>query len=87
MESEADFSAAAEKYQIVIQDFPTEILADDAYFALAELFRTALEAPQKALAHYETIIFKFQDSIHAVESKRYYRQLKDESENLFKKSL
>ena len=87
LESEADFSAAAEKYQIVIQDFPTEILADDAYFALAELFRTALEAPQKALAHYETIIFKFQDSIHAVESKRHYRQLKDESENLFKKSL
>ena len=48
LESEEDHKAAAAKYHIVIQDFSQEILADDAYFALAELYRTVLNDSPKA---------------------------------------
>ncbi|MGI9560587.1 MAG: tetratricopeptide repeat protein [Flavobacteriaceae bacterium] len=87
LESEEDHKAAAEKYHIVIQDFSQEILADDAYFALAELYRTVLNDSSKAQSYYEKIIFEYQDSIHAVDSKKQYRRLKSQSENTLNTNL
>ena len=87
LESEEDHKSAAEKYHIVIQDFSQEILADDAYFALAELYRTVLNDSSKAQSYYEKIIFEYQDSIHAVDSKKQYRRLKSQSENTLNTNL
>ena len=87
LESEEDHIAAAAKYQIVIQDFSQDILADDAYFALAELYRTVLEDSSKSQSYYEKIIFEYQDSIHVVDSKKQYRRLKSQSENATNNNL
>ena len=75
LESEADYTGAAQKYQTILKDFSTEILADDAYFALAELQRKTFNAPKKALLLYEKIIFEHEDSIHFVDAKKHYRRL------------
>ena len=70
---------AKENYLKIIADFPSEILIDDAHFALAELFRTAFNQPEKAMNHYEEIIFNHPDSIHFVTSKKHYRRLMDKN--------
>ena len=87
LESQEEHEAAAAKYYIVIQDFSNEILADDAYFALAELYRTVLNDSSKAQLYYEKIIFEYQDSIYAVDSKKQYRRLKSQSENTLNTNL
>lgn len=81
MEKNGNYLGAIEKYQNLINDFSTEILADDAYFDLAELYRTVLNMPQKAKDCYEKIIFDYQDSIHVVESTKHYRNLKSKLKN------
>ena len=70
---------AKENYLKIIADFPSEILIDDAHFALAELFRTAFNQPEKAMDHYEEIIFNHPDSIHFVTSKKHFRRLRDKN--------
>ena len=70
---------AKENYLKIIADFPSEILIDDAHFALAELFRLTFNQPEKAMNHYEEIIFNHPDSIHFVTSKKHYRRLMDKN--------
>lgn len=74
-ESLGDFKIAEQNYLRILNDFSDDILVDDAYFALAELYRNHLDLPQKAQECYEKIIFEHQDSIHFVASKKQYRIL------------
>ena len=76
LEFEEKYSEALKKYEEIIDNFPYEILVDDAYFAAAELCRVKLNLPNKAQKYYEKIIFEFQDSIHLVDSKKYFRSLR-----------
>ena len=70
---------AKENYLKIIADFSSEILIDDAHFALAELFRSAFNQPEKAMDNYEEIIFNHPDSIHFVTSKKHFRRLRDKN--------
>ncbi len=79
-ESVNDFEQAEKNYLTIEKTFSDEILIDDAYFALAELYRNHLKLNQKALNYYEKIIFNHQDSIHFVESKKQYRKLRESLE-------
>jgi tetratricopeptide (TPR) repeat protein len=72
---------AKDNYLKIIKDFSSEILIDDAHFALAELFRKVLNQTEKALQYYEKIIFNYPDSIHFVESKKHFRNLRTKSKN------
>lgn len=76
-----EFSLAASNYQRVIEDFENSILADDAYFALANLYSGMEGEIEKAKRLYEYIIFNFQDSIHFVDSQKKYRFLRGDSIN------
>jgi tetratricopeptide (TPR) repeat protein len=75
-EEVGNITAAAENYEAIISDYRDEILADDAHFKLAELYRTQLNRPEDAQALYEKIIFDFEDSIYFVESRKQYRRLR-----------
>lgn len=86
-ESFGDFKSAEQHYLKIIEKYPTEILIDDAYFSLAELYRRKLNSPEKAKDCYEKIMLNYQDSIHFVESKKYYRLLRNSSEDLNKITL
>ena len=81
-EATGDLKSAEEHYLKIITNYPTEILIDDAYFSLAELYRKKLNSPQKAKVCYEKIMFNHQDSIHFVESKKHYRLLRNLTEDL-----
>ncbi|MDA0317052.1 MAG: tetratricopeptide repeat protein [Bacteroidetes bacterium] len=80
-ESTTQHQKAKENYLRIIGDFSSEILIDDAHFALAELYRKVLDQPEQAIQHYEKIIFNHPDSIHFVESKKHFRNLREKSKN------
>ena len=80
-EEQREYSKAEANYLRIITDYKDEILVDDAYFFLAELYRTKLLQIEKAKLIYETIIFNHEDSIHFVEARKQYRILRGDSIN------
>ncbi len=76
-EQNSQFTNATENYLRIITDFSSEILVDDALYAIAQLLRTKLSQDEKAMPYYEKIIFNHPDSIHFVDSNKHYRSLRD----------
>ncbi len=71
-----DTEAALFNYTKIIEFYGDDILADDAHFAMAELFRTVLNQPEKAKYHYEQILYKYQDSYFFPQARKYFRILR-----------
>jgi tetratricopeptide (TPR) repeat protein len=80
-EEKGDYSGARMSYLKIIEFYGQDILADDAHFALAELYRTRLEEPEKAMEHYREIIFRFQDSYYFPQARRQFRSLRGDPVN------
>ncbi|GGG35019.1 hypothetical protein GCM10010976_03350 [Bizionia arctica] len=76
-----EYHKAEANYQSIITNFSDDILADDAYFYLAELYRTKLNEPEKAQDLYEKIIFNYQDSIYFVDARNNFRLLRGDAIN------
>ena len=72
-ESQKAYVKAECNYLQIIKDHKEDILIDDAYFYLAELYRLYLADQDKAQLNYEYIIFNHEDSIHFVEARKQYR--------------
>ena len=75
------FTKAEANYLAVIENYREDILADDAYYRLAELYSNELMQPEKAKEFYEKIIFDYADSIYFVEARKKYRALRGDSIN------
>lgn len=78
-EATQQFNLAEKNYLQMIQNYPYELLIDEAYFSLAKLYIHHLNEPDKAKPLLEKIIFEHEDSIHFTESKRLYRTLRGDS--------
>lgn len=70
------YDRAITNYEAIIAHYSDGILADDAYYYLAELYANILQEPEKAKALYEKIIFNHQDSIYFVEARKQFRMLR-----------
>jgi TolA-binding protein len=80
-ERKKDYHKAEANYLALIKDYGDDILADNAYFYLAELYNTQLNKPEEAQQLYETIIFEHQDSIYFVEARKRFRMLRGDAIN------
>ncbi|PCJ98898.1 MAG: hypothetical protein COA50_01280 [Flavobacteriaceae bacterium] len=76
LENSKDYEAAKFNYQKIVEFYGNDILADDAHFALAELYRNILSEPEKAKQHYEKIIYNYQDSYYFPQARKNFRQLR-----------
>lgn len=81
LESVRDYEAAKFNYQKIVEFYSHGILADDAHFALAELYRNILNDPQKAMEHYEKIIYNYQDSYYFPQARKNFRILRGDAVN------
>ena len=81
LELQKKYDAAEYNYIKIVEFYSNDILADDAHFALAELYRTILNAPQKAMEHYERIIYNYQDSYFFPQARKNFRLLRGDSIN------
>lgn len=80
-EGKKDYLKAEANYKAIIDNYREDILADDAYYALAELYVNILNKPEEAQALYEKIIFNHADSIYFVEARKKFRALRGDAIN------
>lgn len=80
-EKQKKYENAELNYQKIITFYGNGILADDAYYALGELYRKILNDPIKAKEQYEKIIYNYQDSYYFPEARKNFRILRGDSIN------
>ena len=76
LETKKEYEAAEFNYRKITEFYSNGILADDAHFALGELYRTVLNQPEKAKAQYEKIIYNYQDSYYFPQARKNFRILR-----------
>lgn len=81
LEKIKDYESARFNYQKITEFYANGILADDAHFALGELYRKYLNLPEKAKEHYEKIIYNYQDSYFFPQARRHFRRLRGDAVN------
>ncbi|WP_054559071.1 tetratricopeptide repeat protein [Croceitalea dokdonensis] len=79
--SQNNYEAAKFNYQKIIEFFSSDILADDAHFALAELLEQQFNEPEKAKKLYEKIIYNYQDSYYFPQARKNFRRLRGDLVN------
>lgn len=63
----------------IVEDYPYDILADDALFRLAGLYKDSYKDSNKAMAFYEKLIRDYPGSIYVVESRKNFRKLRGDN--------
>jgi tetratricopeptide (TPR) repeat protein len=81
LEAQKDYEGARFNYQKIVEFYSEGILADDTHFALGELYRNVLNEPEKAKAHYEKIIYNYQDSYYFPQARKNFRMLRGDAIN------
>ena len=81
LESQKKYDAAELNYLKITEFYGNGILADDAYYALGELYRKRLDQPDKAKAQYEKIIYNYQDSYYFPQARKSFRILRGDVVN------
>ncbi|MDF4201797.1 tetratricopeptide repeat protein [Maribacter sp. SA7] len=80
-ERQKKYEDAQLNYQKIITFYGNGILADDAYYALGELYRKEFDDPTKAKEQYEKIIYNYQDSYYFPEARKNFRILRGDAIN------
>ncbi|MEM8848149.1 MAG: tetratricopeptide repeat protein, partial [Bacteroidota bacterium] len=76
LESVSRHKDAEFNYKKITEFYGDGILADDAHFALGELYRNVLNEPENAKIHYEKIIYNYQDSYYFPKARKHFRRLR-----------
>jgi tetratricopeptide (TPR) repeat protein len=75
---DGDFLKASEYWQKVVNDYPYDILADDALFRLAGLYETELHDKAKAMECYRQVLEKYPGSVFATDARKRFRILRND---------
>lgn len=75
-ESMGDFERAKDLYNTLIGAYPNDILVDNAYYFLAQIYQYKLNMPEKAKEAYQNLIEKHTNSIFIVDSRNQFRKLR-----------
>jgi len=70
------YEKAIENFLKIISIDSEGMLVDDSYYLLAEIYKNHLKDLKKATEYYQKIIFERTSSIHLVEARRKYRELR-----------
>jgi Tetratricopeptide repeat len=71
-----EWAKAATVFQKIVSDFKEEIRADNALFALANLYENHLNDKTKAKEYYEKLFMEFSSSVLAVDARKEFRRLR-----------
>lgn len=75
-EKKRDYTKAAALYLEIVEKYPQEIRADNALYAMAQLYETKLSDLEKAQTLYEKIFIDYSGSVFAVDARKRYRILR-----------
>jgi len=76
-----DYPLAIQKLDLLLQQHGKDILADDAAFQVAQLYDYQLKNRDKAMEYYNKVIIQYPNSIHTVESRKKYREIRGDKVN------
>lgn len=74
--AQRNYQKASELLETLTIAFGFDILADNAYFQLANLYQYRLNKPEKAMQYYQTILEKYSSSVYVVDARREFRKLR-----------
>jgi len=75
-EKKRDYAKAAALYLDIVEKYPQEIRADNALYAMAQLYENKLNDLEKAQTLYEKIFIDYSGSVFAVDARKRYRILR-----------
>jgi TolA-binding protein len=75
-EKKRAYTEAAQLYAEIADRFPQDIRADNALFALAQLYETRLNDLEKAKVLYEKIFMDYSGSVFAIDARKRFRVLR-----------
>lgn len=70
------YDKAVSYLQQIVDNYGTDILADNALFYLGDLYQNYLKDDEKAKVFYEKIILDYKDSTFSIEARKRYRKLR-----------
>lgn len=70
------YNKAATYLEQIVENYSTDILADNAVFYLGDLYQNYLKDDEKAKSYYEKIILDFKDSTFSIEARKRFRKLR-----------
>ncbi|MBW7936923.1 MAG: tetratricopeptide repeat protein, partial [Flavobacteriales bacterium] len=76
-----DISLALSLYQKILEQYPNDILADDALFRMAEIYDRRMSNIAKALACYQQLFLSYPGSVYVIEARKRYRILRGDKIN------
>ena len=71
-----DYLGAESLLQKILTRYGDDIVADDAAFALAELYEYYLKDISKAMECYQTLMRDYPGSVYVVDARKRYRELR-----------
>ncbi len=77
-EKQLNWKLAIENYQVVVDLYGRDILADNALYNIANIYQYRFQDHQKAMETWEKIILDYPGSLYVVEARSKYRKLKEE---------
>jgi TolA-binding protein len=70
------FTEAISKLQKIMDEFASDILADDAYFLQGDIYEHQLKNKAKAMEIYREFLNKYPGSVYAAEARKRFRVLR-----------
>jgi TolA-binding protein len=71
-----EFNESIVLLQKILDEFPEDILVDDAYFLQGEIYERQLQNKEKAMEIYREFLNKFPGSVFAAEARKRFRTLR-----------
>ena len=76
-----EYTKALEKLNLIVQNWNTDILADDAFFLRARIYEEYLNEPTKAMEYYQEFLTAYPGSVFVAEARKRFRQLRGDFAN------
>lgn len=67
---------AQQLLQKILNEYPEEILADDAFFMIAEIYERHLNNKEKAMEQYQKLLAQYPGSVYVAEARKRFRELR-----------
>ena len=77
-----NFSIAIELLQKIVEEYDYDILSDDAYFMIGEIFEKHMNQPEKAMDIYRNLLTKYPGSVYVAEARKRFRVLRGDFNEL-----
>ncbi|MFA6401025.1 MAG: tetratricopeptide repeat protein [Salinivirgaceae bacterium] len=79
LQKKYQYSQSIEAYQVIVDKYYFDVLADNALFAIADLYENQLQNKEQAMELYKKIMTDFPDSIYKMESRTRFRKLRGDA--------